>query len=543
VTFLPVAARELRVFSRRKRTYWMRLGTAFGVTAFGAFLFFVTKAVPVRGLGGQLGFCSLCVMLANVSIVLAGNTTECVAEEKREGTLGFLFLTRLKGYDVALAKLFSTSLTSFYCLLGALPVVAIFLLLGGVSVQEFGEVVLALLNVFFFAHSAALLVSTLGRHRTTVSLLFAAVLLSVMASFFFVPPLRAFHFDRIATLVLILSPFYCLYAACFTGLSGALGLPMAGGVPGFPTAYYWLSLAAVHLLVWTFVGVASWWLPRCWQESARPIRLQWRRRFQQWQYGSMAARTRRRARLISLNPFFWLISRNRLAPPALWGSLLLLPAVCCAGFFSDPDPGAAQGILVLFHLILLLGVGFCVNAQLGEQRRSGSLQLLLCSTPLTPPEILGAQWLALRRLFRGPFLIVLALDLGLILWSLVAVRPVANARASICVAVLAMILLIVDLVAAGWVAMWRAMLAGPRGRSAIETLGLLILLPASLLAGTCALLSFCAPALLNSFWFVQGLWFGIFVADALLFSVIARRKLLTAFRALVSTSPTANPTA
>ena len=36
-------------------------------------------------------------------------TADCLSEEKREGTLGLLFLTDLKGYDVVLGKLVATS--------------------------------------------------------------------------------------------------------------------------------------------------------------------------------------------------------------------------------------------------------------------------------------------------------------------------------------------------------------------------------------------------------------------------------------------------
>ena len=36
-------------------------------------------------------------------------TADCLSEEKREGTLGLLFLTDLRGHDVALGKLLATS--------------------------------------------------------------------------------------------------------------------------------------------------------------------------------------------------------------------------------------------------------------------------------------------------------------------------------------------------------------------------------------------------------------------------------------------------
>src|SRR5256885_5281345 len=43
-------------------------------------------------------------------------TADCLSEEKREGTLGLLFLTDLKGYDVVFGKLAATSVNSIYAL-------------------------------------------------------------------------------------------------------------------------------------------------------------------------------------------------------------------------------------------------------------------------------------------------------------------------------------------------------------------------------------------------------------------------------------------
>src|SRR6267154_2528052 len=73
-------------------------------------------------------------------------TSDCLSEEKRDGTLGFLFLTDLRGYDVVLGKLLATSLRGFYALLAVFPILAITLLLGGVTGEEFWKAMLALIN-------------------------------------------------------------------------------------------------------------------------------------------------------------------------------------------------------------------------------------------------------------------------------------------------------------------------------------------------------------------------------------------------------------
>ena len=72
---------------------------------------------------GRTAFVALSWLGLFYCIGLSRNTMDCISEEKREGTLGLLFLTDLKGYDVALGKLCANSVRSFYALLATVPVV------------------------------------------------------------------------------------------------------------------------------------------------------------------------------------------------------------------------------------------------------------------------------------------------------------------------------------------------------------------------------------------------------------------------------------
>src|SRR5215210_1133269 len=99
MTLLPIVARELRVASRRAATYWTRF--IFGVLAIvvGSFVWAMVFRESSRETGRALF------------------TSDCVSEEKREGTLGLLFLTDLKSYDIVLGKLTASSVTAIYGLL------------------------------------------------------------------------------------------------------------------------------------------------------------------------------------------------------------------------------------------------------------------------------------------------------------------------------------------------------------------------------------------------------------------------------------------
>src|SRR5439155_20551509 len=107
ITVLAIVDRELRVAARRPATYRIRSGAVLATLALITWkLFnFAWQNAPVSQQGRSL-FITLSV-LAFAYCLLAGvrATSDCISEEKREGTLGLLFLTDLKGIDVTLGKL------------------------------------------------------------------------------------------------------------------------------------------------------------------------------------------------------------------------------------------------------------------------------------------------------------------------------------------------------------------------------------------------------------------------------------------------------
>src|SRR5262245_1327261 len=132
MTFLPIVERELRVRARLRSTYRFRMLAATGAIILAAFLLLAVQASSAAGSMGEIMF----TIMAWVSFLYcltdgARNTADCLSEEKRGGTLGLLFLTDLRGYDVVLGKLMATSLNSFYGLLAIFPALAIPLVIGG----------------------------------------------------------------------------------------------------------------------------------------------------------------------------------------------------------------------------------------------------------------------------------------------------------------------------------------------------------------------------------------------------------------------------
>ncbi|HMJ90451.1 MAG TPA: hypothetical protein VK530_11570, partial [Candidatus Acidoferrum sp.] len=132
MTFLPIVDRELRVRARWRSTYIVRAAVAVLAIAVAVVMMFFAA---VGGPGAGKWMLLTLGWLTFAFCVVDGfrSTADCLSEEKREGTLGLLFLTDLRGFDVVLGKFAATSLSSFYGVLAVIPVLAIPVLLGGVT--------------------------------------------------------------------------------------------------------------------------------------------------------------------------------------------------------------------------------------------------------------------------------------------------------------------------------------------------------------------------------------------------------------------------
>ena len=118
MTLFPVVGRELRVASRRAGTYWNRFVTGLMAIIVAGWMLIVMEAAGSKAEGQQL-FIALAVIAFLYGLVAGvGHTSDCVSEEKREGTLGLLFLTDLRGFEVVFGKLVATY-ASFLQSLGA----------------------------------------------------------------------------------------------------------------------------------------------------------------------------------------------------------------------------------------------------------------------------------------------------------------------------------------------------------------------------------------------------------------------------------------
>src|SRR3989442_2950423 len=183
MTVLPIVERELRVAARRPGTYWLRVTAAFvAIAVFGWLLLTLLRDdVPSAAHGRYLFRALFGLAFVYCLFIGAWLTADCLSEEKREGTLGLLFLTDLKGYDVVFGKLAATSVNSIYALLAILPVISLPVQLGGVTATELCRSALVLLNTSFLSLASGIFVSTLSRNERKA--MFATVTLVLTFAF------------------------------------------------------------------------------------------------------------------------------------------------------------------------------------------------------------------------------------------------------------------------------------------------------------------------------------------------------------------------
>ena len=448
-------------------------GPAFWVASLavlaGVVAYVISTVEPTLKLGAVIFWGLSGTLMPFCLIVGRGLTADSLSREKREGTLGLLFLTDLKGYDVVLGKMVATSIAAFYGLLAVFPVIAISLLAGGVANGEFWRMVLVLANTFFFSLAIGIFASAISRRfegAMAAFLLLLALLAGVPAAYGL-----AWNVDRVGRLV---TPFfYSCPVFSFSVVADAQYATMARD--------FWWSFAIIHGLAWLLVLLACWIVPRSWGDKpapAGPPTWHWREALRFINYGAPAKRAAFRKSALDSNAFFWLAARARLKPAHVW---LFLALAAIWWFFEWLkvgrlwlDEAAYFTTAVILNSTLKLWVTHEAGHRLGEDRRSGAFELLL-ATPLTVADFLRGQWLALRRQFLKPLCLVLGVEL---LFAVVMSQSGSKeTREDLGLMIALIVALPTDIVALIWVAMAAALTGHSQTRVATASVGRILVLP------------------------------------------------------------------
>jgi len=456
----PIVEREIRTATRRRRTHWSRVIVAVIACGTAAWLLLDTgMRLPPTLVGvtlfralAQLGFYAC--LLPGVLL-----TADSISQEKRDGTLGLLFLTDLKGSDIVFGKLVATSAHAFYGLLAILPVMAIPLMAGGVTPGEVARMVWVLINTLFFSLAAGMLVSAFSRWEKRAMIATAIVIF--MGTFGVEIPGPPFSFLSLRV-----------------GLHGAFAAPFAAN----PALFYGSSIW-IFIVSWIFLGWACWLVPRRVEEKIEPP-IASDEATHLWpkaeEITGEVSQSIGMEKLGEGNPVEWLANRDGQTSVWMWLAIILSGlAWMMTHPFLNPGKGSPEFAVaagLLFHAFLKFWLAYDAASRFTTDRQCGALEMLL-STPLTVGDMLGGQFRSMLKRFLKPLLCVLALDLALFMTGFGGSGATPSAGALLMIQFVVAATFLIDVVAVAAFGMWQGLKTRRSGRAALWTAGRVMGLP------------------------------------------------------------------
>lgn len=437
---LPVIERELRASARQPFTYWLRvigvgwlgLGIVVAWMLLKGIRGMVTSSgVDPQSLGVMLfGAMNLAMFLA-LALLTPLLTADCISRERREGTLGLLFLTPLRPLDIVLGKSIAQVLKGLTLYLTMLPWLTVPVLLGGVGMADF--TLAALLNggVLVLALSAGMLASARCRDAAQAILVAQALSLLLLTVFLlchealFRSQVLPFLGGRAGTTLLgrpVVASFDSLLRSMdesggylstalsllFFTTSSHVGLGWNSGLTN-DWSRVWAALPAGGGHLWhqtatmlllgcavaaaAIAGIAARSVRAVWGEQPPSAALEKARRKLLTPRFLSGLLRRRLTRTLELNPIGWLHQRTPQARMVKLGwflAVILGESIA----LSERSRGWDFSNLLIAHYLLALallgGMAFSAAASFRHERENGAFELLLV-TPISVFQLIRGR--------------------------------------------------------------------------------------------------------------------------------------------------------
>lgn len=421
---------------------WERSATLGDTARFGSVLFYVLTY-----------WVQLPVLLFFAALASAST----IAREKDRRTFVLLLMTDLRNYEIVLGKLLGSLFQIFFLLAGMTPVLALLILLGGISPEQVGQAVLIMAATALAAGSLGSLVA-LWREKTfpalALTVLFLVLYLCLVQALGELPILvswfssgdRSSYSAATESWQSWLDPFQALNSVLEQSAHAEAGVAPAYGFAGV------MILLSILLNAWAIVRL------RVWNPSGEPIM----QRERPGEEDEEADRSKAHAapgpvRQVWANPILWREMRTRaygrlsfLIQAAYYVVFCLICYWALAPLWTSGSAShffAARGLVPLSILSLLLVSAQAATA-ITSERDTGALDLLLV-TDLTPKEfIFGKLWGILYNT-KSYILFPLALVIVYAYFGMLATPPPAhpelalsrNIEAAVCIEIGALVVL------------------------------------------------------------------------------------------------------
>lgn len=452
---LPIVRREMGVAARRGDYFRIRYlaGGIMGLASFAAIFWcsYVWRWSTSPGLA-LFWFTSAIGVLAAFGAGLF-LTVDTLSRERREGTLGLLFLTELRGLDIALGKFSAAASAALSGFLALIPILVLSLALGGVTGQQVWRMTLALLVLLFVSLALGLLISALVTHETLGSLGFIALMLAPSI----VDGIVVTRTGASPELAVRLNPFYPAVAAL--EFDPGLGAPpWLARMATVSQSQFGTALGGNVALGFAAVLITGWLLPL---QVRHGPGLRWLRFRRPASVGMLRPSRSRR----SQHPVLWLSARDATSGIVMW-----VMVVGGLGLYYWEPLGKINASWdglsypLYLHAVIKWNLALAAGHLAAREKRSGLMETLI-TTPIETGTILRSHRLALRRYFLWPVIVAVVAHAAYIAKD----RISGDHSASGWVAFASVALLYVDFFSLSWLGLWNGLRKPTGARAFLHT--------------------------------------------------------------------------
>ncbi|MGV3771449.1 MAG: hypothetical protein ACO1QB_01010 [Verrucomicrobiales bacterium] len=521
---LPVLTRELLVGARKQTTYRARVIASAVTIGMAIWLMLFSNSALGPAEQGKF-FLTIFTWLAFLYCLFAGanSTSDCISQEKRDGTLGLLFLTDLRTLDLLIGKIAATSLHHLYTLMAMVPMLALCLLMGGVTGTEVFFIAVVLLNTLFFSICAGALVSTFSIDQRKAMFGTGVLVLAALGLPFL---FEILYYGDIEKLVPS-DPLFLQASPLFPFLVAVNPVVFNKGNNAL------VSIILIHLLGWIMLMISAWALPRRIHDSSNVKTSSWANWTRRLLFGDGDKKAAYRRKLLDQNAYFWLAAQEKAKANYSWMLVAVFAAIFFASWISWKDLAVDSPfpmfLMIAFHGLYKLWMASEVSSRLVEDRRVGAFELLL-STSITPKEMMEGLHRALWRQFSKPIGAMLLLDFFIMYSMLSVTSEIDVQKYGLVTFLVGLFVFFVDLYSLKWLAAWHSLFSNKQGKVLSRLGAQVLMLPWVLTILTGFFLLFAEKVLAPRSGFVSyGNLLVIWVAFSLLLSLLPARAARASF--------------
>lgn len=539
---LPLALREMRIAARSSRFYTNRLTGALVCLLISTVFYVLFQWIPM---GSQRGS-ALVFIVGTITFYFAvfnavNLMNDSLSRERREGTLGLLFLTHLRARDIILGKVVFGISLSMGVIMAMFPILSVSMLIGGVP----GVTVLKVSVNTLVGAFLALSVGILGSSCNTEQRRAASVSGFLFVFLLFLAPLGGNLLSQWTGVSLFndvprfLSPSV---GDAFTDLktAGKVILPFGAGLssPG----NFWVKMLCLVGFGASCLALAGFFIATGWQEkTSSSWRERWKSRFAQWRFGRELERAHHRRRTLDVNPIYWLMSREIRSK---YQSLIMTGLMVAIGllFFARSRGGgslvsAAPGFVFMLDQVMKSRFAGSTVISLFKERESRALEVIL-ATSIDVPTLLKGQTQGLLYQSMLSFGVMLLIQF-LLVCAFALYQPRFALHAFGVFAGL-LVLMAASIWAIRWRGAWFAISAPDQGKAVSKTIFPVVFSPYLVLGVNGALAGYFTPVrefMAAYLWPYSVLMLVLVCLFLINLGNSSRQKLLTELRHLVAESP------